>query len=130
MARRKSVNKWKSRNPSIKMSNRWMRIGSGKYEITLDGWNFIVERIDDPDDLVYKFQLYENMERPQSASALELRIRGHNQTVKRHLNHKGADNHIIDFFSRTNALEYSGIPSPLKNNLIKALSDYSNQLKK
>ena len=72
------------------MSERWTRVKGGKYKIELDGWNLIVERIDSTDDYKYKFQLYENMERPKSASSLEIRIHGFTGSASIKCNHNGA----------------------------------------
>jgi len=72
------------------MSERWTRVKGGKYKIELDGWNLIVERIDSTDDYKYKFQLYENMEGPQSASSLEIRIHCFTGSARIKCNHNGA----------------------------------------
>ena len=103
------------------MVEEWSRVNGGKYRLELQGWNFVVERVDDPDDTLYKFQLYESMDRPQSASALEVRIHGHNGTAKTKGNHSGSRKHITDYFEQVNALSYPGIPEPFRRNLTRAL---------
>ena len=99
----------------------WKRVNGGKYLIELDGWHFVVERVDIRDNLCYKFQLYENMDRPQSASALEVRINGGMLSAHTKGNHTGALQHITDYFEKENVFQYKGIPEPLKSNLMNAL---------
>lgn len=109
---------------------RWERVDSGRYSIGLEGWSFVVGRVDDPDDSCYKFELYENMERPQSASSMNVRIHGHNLTARiQKANNPGALQHITGYVEETSAFGYEGIPEPLKGNLINALELASVNLK-
>ncbi len=101
----------------------WKRVKGGKYAIELAGWNFVVERMDslrDSGDSRYKFQLYESIDRPQSASSLEVEV--NNSSLGDYLgditfNHNGALAHIVAYIDKTNALNFPGIPEPLKCNI-------------
>jgi len=102
------------------MSFNWTRVDSGKYKLVSDGWNFIVELKDSlRGGSRYKYQLYENMRRPQSASALEVEIKDEKLRYKKGC--RGDLEHIRNYISVVNAFDCPGIPEPLRSNFVKAL---------
>lgn len=103
------------------MENIWERVDGGKYMIEIGGWNFVVERLNSiKDGSRYKFQLYQDMKTPQSASALEIEIND-SDLLDLKCSYEGAKKHIRDYFVIGKAFSYSGIPEPLRSNAEKAL---------
>lgn len=103
------------------MENTWERIEDGKYKLELDGWNFVIEKINSiKDGSRYKFQLYQDMKTPQSASALEVEVNDI-KLLDMKFSYEGAIKHIKNYFLIGKVFSYDGIPEPLRSNAHRSL---------
>lgn len=103
------------------MEAKWERVNGGKYKIEIGGWNFVVERINPiKEGSRYKFQLYQDMKTPQSASALEIEI-NNSDLLDLKSSYEGAVKDIKNYFTISKIFSYSGIPEPFKSNVSRAL---------